>query len=317
VLLVVALVVVGALKARSAWHQFTTETAVSNSGQRFTTAGSNFRWVWWQQAWHGFTAHPGGGTGAGTFTLTNRLYRQSSLDSVSEPHDLPVQFLSEAGIVGGLLVVLAFGALLAPLRRRPGYELALGLVLPLYFLHALVDVDWDFVAVTGPALLVAGALVGRPAVRRVSPFAVLATAGAALALFVCLLLPWLGHRWSIQALGEVNTARAIKLADRARSVDPLLVEPISTQADDLQVSDPSRALELYALATRKQPANPNVWLAKGLFELRYGCPRLAYPDLQIFTNLDDHADPRVGANDKDRALRYVNSGKPDPKFCGG
>ena len=34
-----------------------------------------------------------------------------------------------------------------------------------YVLHSLVDFDWDFVAVTGPFLLSAGALLGGPAVR--------------------------------------------------------------------------------------------------------------------------------------------------------
>ena len=45
-------------------------------------------------------AHGLEGTGAGSFPLTNLLYRRSSVDTTTEPHDLPIQFLSETGIVG-------------------------------------------------------------------------------------------------------------------------------------------------------------------------------------------------------------------------
>jgi hypothetical protein len=315
-LLVAAAIVAGALKAGSAWRQFTSATPVANSGARVTDVGSNFRWPWWQQAWHAATVHPGGGTGAGTFELTNLLYRQSYLDTTTEPHQQPLQFLSETGVPGLLLFLAAIGALLAPLNRRRGHELALGLILPAWFLHGLVDIDWDFVAVSAPAFLVAGALVGRPAARRVSSFAVLASAGAAFAVFVCLLLPWLGHRWDGQAQAQlgVNDARAATLARRARAADPLLVGPVLTQAQAAEA--PATTYAYYQEATRMQPDNPYTWRALGQFLFIYGCPRLAYPALQRYTDLDDHAQPDQGATQKDAALKYVNSGKRDPAKCG-
>jgi O-antigen ligase len=316
-LLVAAVVVVGALKAGSAWRQFTSATPVGNGGARVATVGSNFRWPWWQQAWHAASVHPAGGTGAGTFELTNLLYRQSYLDTTTEPHEQPLQFLSETGVPGLLLFLAATGALVVGLGRRRGHELALGLVLPAWFLHGLVDIDWDFVAVSAPAFLVAGALAGRPAVRRAPAFAVLAAAGAALGVFVCLLLPWFGHRWASQAQGQlgVNDARAATLARRARSADPLLLDPVFTQA--LASSSPAAAYGYYQEATRMQPDNPYTWRALGEFLFAYGCPRLSLPALQRYTDLDDHAQPSQGADDKDAALAYVNSGKADPKKCGG
>src|SRR5213076_1583857 len=96
------------------------------------------------------------------------------------PHNLPLQVLSETGVVGLILLVAAVGALLRRTFRRRGHELALALILPAYLLHSLVDVDWDFVAVSAPAFLAAGALAGGVELRRVSPFATLAAAGAAL-----------------------------------------------------------------------------------------------------------------------------------------
>jgi hypothetical protein len=220
-------------------------------------------------------------------------------------------------VPGLLLFLAAIGALVAGFYRRRGHELALGLILPAWFLHGLVDIDWDFVAVSAPAFLVAASVVGRPATRRSSPFAVLAAGGAAIGVFVCLLLPWLGDRWAGQAQARlgVDDARAATLARRARAADPLLLDPVLTQA--LAASSPAAAYASFQEMTRMQPDNPYTWRYLGEFLFGYGCPRLALPALQRYTDLDDHAQPEQGADDKDAALAFVNSGKADPKKCGG
>jgi hypothetical protein len=307
----VVVLVVGALKAQSAWHSFTSSAQVSNAGVRFGSASSNYRWVWWKQAWRGFEHHVLAGTGGGTFQLTNLLYRKSYLDVTLEPHNLAVQVLSEAGLVGFVLFAAAAIALLLPGHRRKGPELALALMLPAYLLHSLVDIDWDFAAVSVPAFLAAGALAGRPGPeRRTSGFAVLALAGAALFAFGALLLPWLGARWTsdAEAITITNPARAVQLARRARSVDPLNAEAVWAQA----LSTPGYAARraLYALATRKEPANPQWWVLKGQFELASGCARAALVDFYRFNALDQYANPNDGPDDYRRALVLVNSGRP-------
>ena len=90
---VVAVVVGGVFAAGS----FTSSSPVESGSGRYTSAGSNFRWEWWQQAWHGWAGHRLAGTGAGSFHVTNLRYRGSFLDETTEPHSLPLQFLSEAG----------------------------------------------------------------------------------------------------------------------------------------------------------------------------------------------------------------------------
>src|SRR5579885_21051 len=223
--LAIAALVVGALvKGPAAWRQFTASGSVANQGAR-ASLSSNLRWTWWRQAWHGFADHPALGTGAGSFNVTNLRYRTSYLDYTIEPHDLPVQFLSEAGAVGLALFALVAFALVRPGFRRRRYELALALIPVAYLLHGLVDIDWDFVAVSAPAFLVGGALAGRPSERRVGGFATLLAAGAAAVAFCVLLLPWLGERWADAAFVADTPAQATKLANRARAVDPLLVEP--------------------------------------------------------------------------------------------
>jgi tetratricopeptide (TPR) repeat protein len=309
--LVVAAVVVGALHASSAWSQFTSvsNTQLPQGPGRIAEAGSNHRWVWWKQAWHGFTDRPLAGSGAGSFALTNLRYRTTFLDQTPEPHDLPLQFLSETGIVGLALFVLAAAALV---RRPPrdAAELALALALPAYLVHGLLDMDWDFAAVTAPAFLAAGALAARTApVRRPSPFAALAATGVALAVLSSFLLPWLGSRWAGDAESALDRpAHAIALAKRARSVNPLAVEPLFVQALAEEVrGHKQRAYALLREATRIQPKNPEAWFRLGDFALTEGCPRLSLPPLEKFTELSPQ--DRGGA-EYNRALAAVNSGKP-------
>ncbi len=302
VLALAALVAVAVLKAGS----FGSGSSVGNGAGRFGSGASNFRTVWWRQAWDGWQEQKLVGTGGGTFHLTNLRFRSSYLDETTEPHDLPVQFLSETGVVGLLLLVLAAGFLLSGSWRRRDHELALALVFPAFLVHSLIDVDWDFVAVSAPAFLVAGALLGREPLRRVSPFAVLAAAGfAALAIGV-LVLPWLGNRWATDALGA-PPARAVTLANRAESVDPLLVEPLWAKA--LAATAPERAFAFYRQAVRRQPKNPQTWLLAGRFAFGLACYQTAYTYLEKYTELDNKARASSGGDEYNAALKKVNAGK--------
>jgi hypothetical protein len=308
---VVLLVVAGAVvKGGDAWRSFTSSNEVGNSGPRFSTS-SNLRWVWWKQAWDGFDHHVLGGTGAGSFHVTNLRYRTSYLDVTSEPHDLPVQFLSESGVIGLLIFAGAMVALLRGSLRRRGHELALALFLPAFLVHGLVDIDWDFVAVAAPAFLVAGALIGRPSERRVGAFALLPAVGVAVAVAGILYLPWLGERWASDALFSVKPAHADTYAKRAKSVDPLLVEPYWARADAAdERKQYGNALYYYGQATRVQPDNADAWLNKADYELGLGCARHALTDFYKFNALNPYAAPNEGPNDYRRALALVNSGKP-------
>src|SRR5581483_272134 len=111
---------VAAAHAHTWWKQFTSSATpeVTNAQNRFVQAGSNHRWVWWKEGWQGFTHHPLLGTGAGSFEFTNLRYRSTNVDQATEPHDLPVQFLSETGVVGFVLFAAGALALVVLARRR-------------------------------------------------------------------------------------------------------------------------------------------------------------------------------------------------------
>src|SRR5437867_3933616 len=150
---------------RDRWHEFNNPASaqVANTEGRIISASSSNRWRWWQEAWNAFLDHPLKGTGAGTFGLTDRIERRTSL-AVTEPHSAAIQDLSETGIVGLLLVAVFVGAALWAIvrRERTGAVVALGLGVVICILHSLVDIDWDYVAVQGPLFLTVGALVTRP-----------------------------------------------------------------------------------------------------------------------------------------------------------
>ena len=149
------------------WSEFTNPgSQLPNNVSHLGSAKSN-RWIWWQEAWHAFTRHPGGGTGAGTFQLTNQMLHRVPV-VVDEPHSTPLQFLSETGVVGFLLYLgVAGGALWGAWRaRREPAGLALGLAVAAFFVHGIVDKDWNYVATCGPLLFLAGGLLAHPGSAR-------------------------------------------------------------------------------------------------------------------------------------------------------
>ena len=155
VLLVVAIVFAGRI-----WHAFANPVSsqLSSSRSHLGSLNSSNRWRWWQEAWQAFTQHPGGGTGAGTFQLTDQLLRQGPV-TTTEPHNVPLQFLSETGIVGFLLfLAVAAAAAASALRARGAAAVALAIVVGVFLVHLVADVDWDYLATCGPFLFVAGVL---------------------------------------------------------------------------------------------------------------------------------------------------------------
>ncbi len=157
-----------------AWHEFTKTSQDKDSDPtRIISSNSGNRWVWWKEAAGAWNDKPIGGWGAGSFPVTHLMYRQVPLD-VLQPHNVPLQFLAETGIIGAALGMGALGFLLfAALARLRGMaagrerDLAVALFAGAvaYVVHGVVDFDWDIPGVTIPALVFMGVLVAVPARR--------------------------------------------------------------------------------------------------------------------------------------------------------
>jgi len=293
---VVALVVEA--KPEGWFRDFTaqpTNAALQGGPEHLVNASSSSRWLWWKEAWRAWEKQPWRGTGAGTFELTHRLLRTNTI-VVTEPHNVPLQFLTETGLVGFVLVLLGVGAAAVGVvkRLRPARDpavVALAVLCVAYVLHTLVDFDWDFVAVTAPFLLTLGALLGGPAVRdepRVvwSPLPVAVAAALALSL----LTPWFAQRDTDSAQAAIFDGRpllALRDARNARSLNPLALDPLLAEAAALeQLGDVQAARSVYIDAVELQPLNWRAWLELGRCEEgQQDWPR-ALPALRRAVDLD-------------------------------
>jgi O-antigen ligase len=296
------------------WHDFTSSKNVpSSASNRLPSLSSNHRWTWWNEAWSSFEDAPGQGRGAGTFPLVNLLERSAPI-TVTQPHNLFLQALSDTGVVGFLLLLGAAvaGVLVAlrAVRSATGPErlavLALSIAAGAYLLQSLVDVDWDFVAVTGFLFFVVGVLAARPAVEeKVAPAWALVGAGVAVVAAASLLLPWLSTEKiddAYAAIGRYAYGDAVDDARSAHSLNSLAVEPLFVLglAENLR-GDAVAAERAYARAVRAQPKNPDAWFNLGDFELLTEHPKAACAFLTRAAALDRF--DKNAADERDRACK--------------
>ncbi len=256
------------------------QPGVGAGPERLLRVGSSDRWQWWGESVELFRERPLAGSGAGTFEVARRPIRETT-SIATEPHNLALQFLSELGVVGFALLVLLYAAaavaVVRGVRRLAGDERLAGMLLAVavaaFGLHALIEFDWDFVALTGPAVLFVGLLaaVARPVVeRRRAWLPAVAAAGVGVAALLSLGTPWAARERledSQRALPG-SPARAAAAAEDAHELNPLSAEALLAWAfaEELR-GDFERAGELYAEATELQPENPAVWRRRGAFEI--------------------------------------------------
>lgn len=158
------------------WNEFLepSEVALGVGAERLTTVRGT-RSDLYRVAIDGFEANPLVGDGAGSFEYRFARDRDVS-EKVRDAHSLPLETLGELGVVGGALMVLFVGALVAGVLRQRKRRTALtgpqvaavAGGFGVWAVHASVDWAWQMPVVTGLALiLAASALSG----QRVSPSA--------------------------------------------------------------------------------------------------------------------------------------------------
>jgi hypothetical protein len=275
-------------------------TEVTQDPARLAELSSSNRWRWWQEAWTLFEDAPAGGKGAGTFEVARRGIREGSIVT-TEPHDLPLQFLSETGVVGFLLLLGVAGAGVAaaasalrrvgPVERGAAAALALGV--GAFAVHSLVDIDWDFVAVGAPAFFSLGVLVGLGAERRARrPLAAVAIAVAAAGALYSLTAPYASGRLvdsAYDALDRGKIAQALSDGRSARWLDPLAIDPLLALGDaEAARPDEGAALRRYRQAVDLQPENSSTWYALGSYEFFTRRYRAALHDLDRTYGLDPY-----------------------------
>jgi tetratricopeptide (TPR) repeat protein len=243
---------------------------------------------------------------------------------------VPLQFLSDTGVVGAALAFGAFGLLLAValrrVRRSAGpprmLEAALLAGAAAYLVHSVYDWDWDIPAVTLPALVFLGVLAGGGPMRR-SLRASAAPRGlmlAALTLWLCVfasssVLPSLAASKAAGAVvaaasdsaGAVQHAQAS--AELASQLDPLSDAGLKVQATvALRRGQVPQAIQYLFAAVKREPSDVEAWetLAFLEFEAR------DFPAAQHATLRALQLDPlgssaRVSARRTSAAINLIES----------
>ena len=308
----------------NAWlREFRGGGQVANSG-RLGSLSSNNRWEWWKEAWRVFESKPAGGKGAQTFAVA-RLRVRKGASITNEPHNLALQALSETGIVGFLLgvgaVLAGVVAVAGAVRRLQGAEqpaaIALAIGVPLYLLHALADIDWEFVAVSAPVFFVGGLLIGAGGTARPLRARPLAAAGVAVALLAAvysLTAPWLAANRTNDAYSASSPSAAASAARDASDLNPFAVEPIWALAAAYSAArDPRDAVAQYERATRLQPENAETWVQLGEYELARCNVFPAYRALNNAYTLDPFGPAGVPGGPLDQARAYVEKRATCPR----
>jgi hypothetical protein len=325
VVALIALVIVVGNPVSRAWKDISGSACseVENSPGHVTSLGLNKRWCWWTEAWHVFAAKAPLGAGAASFEVARKRYRLNA-GSVVEPHSVPMQQLSDGGVVAFLSFLALVGAggvvCVRAMRRLEGGERAAAVALvtlpAAYVVHALVDYDWDFLAVTGPAMLALGVIAGTarsPVELARRPFVAAAGVLVALAVLVSFSFPRLSERSgraAIRALERSDYEAARHDALRARFFNPLSVDPLWTLAGiAARQGNDREALDRYVQAVELQPENPETWYAIGSYEyVVLGDLCLAYRYFNNAYTLDPAGTEWVKGGALDKSRDAVNAG---------
>jgi tetratricopeptide (TPR) repeat protein len=253
---------------------------VANDPSRLGSLDPNLRLCWWEEALDIYSHHGLAGAGAGSFEVARKRFREDARNVV-QPHSVPLQHLSDGGVAGvGLFVALVLAgvmACIAALRRLSGTERAAAAALvaapAAYVVHALVDYNWDFLAVTAPTMLALGALAGAgrdsaPGRRRpLVAVGVILVAALVLTSFSFPRLADRAERESTRELAAGDPAEARQQALWARFFNPLAADPLLALARAAERQGRVlRAEREYIRAVELQPENPELWYTLGLFQ---------------------------------------------------
>ena len=75
----VACVLAGVIVVSASGNPLGGSASVGSGPSRLGESSLNNRWGWWKEAWHGFAGEPLGGTGAGSFEIVHRKFRDSAV----------------------------------------------------------------------------------------------------------------------------------------------------------------------------------------------------------------------------------------------
>lgn len=275
--------------AAQKWETFKTDDTAGLEQSRYLSASGSGRYILWQVAWKDFASHPVLGIGTHNYEATYYQLRENSVGYARQPHMLPLEVLSERGIVGGMLFFGFFGTCLAAgLRQRftrlnaegKGMAGAIIAAVAYWFVHSCAEWFWQIPAVTLPAIVYLAMLAtswrsrseaepfeAEPPLRW--PWRAGVAAGAILAIIAIAPL-YVAHLYTEQSEATKNPWMALQAVERAQRYNP--VDPRLPQREAelrARIGDWPRAVRAYERAISLNPEHyaPRALLA-GFYEER-------------------------------------------------
>ena len=246
---------------------FKTDDASGADQSRYLSVSGSGRSTLWKVAWQDFASHPVLGVGTQNWEGTYYELREQTGGFARQPHSLPLEVLSERGVVGGALFFGFLGVcVVSGLWQRftrfhsegKGQAGALVAAVTYWFVHSSAEWFWQIPAVTMPAIVFLALLVapwgpesGPASLRR--PLRVGGVGLAILALLVFAPL-FIADRGLARSFETKDPQVALVAVERAQELNP--VEPRLAQREAeiaKSAGDWDRAEEAYKRAIRLNP----------------------------------------------------------------
>ncbi|MBA3746561.1 MAG: O-antigen ligase family protein [Solirubrobacterales bacterium] len=253
-------------------------------GSRFAALSSP-RYALWRVGVEAWREHPVAGLGQDNFIQVHSMKRETAREEPLWVHSLPLRLLVHTGLVGTVLflvfgIAAAWAAVAAWSGRagRDGARLAGAVALVpavIWLAHGSVDWLWEFPALSGPALALAGAataLSSTVAVDDCSPSSARVSrpriAGVCVAGLVCVavVLPSYVADRDVQeaaARWPANPDAAFGRLERARDLNPLSAR--ASLVEGVIAVRLNRLSQAHVSFTRAAQREPHDWFAR--FEL--------------------------------------------------
>lgn len=328
-------------RVRAAWRSFehpalqstTTGPAGPAQSVRLAAGLSGYRYDYYRVALDAFSAHPLQGIGADNFAQLY-LRKGRSATAPKYPHSIELRTLAQTGLVGLVLLLLAFGPALrralGAARHDPGLGGAVAtaalLVWVYWIVQGSVDWLWEFPALGGAAMAMLGlacacgplanassasrrACTASPVPRRRRRALAGATSLVLLAGGVSLAAPWLSEHYvgAAEASWQSEPAKAFGLLDRAASLNPLSDRPLLVKGTiALRLGQPARALQAFEGALARSRDDAYATLELGALASARGQPQQARRLLERAHGLDPDDPVTSGA-----LARVIAGGRVD------
>jgi tetratricopeptide (TPR) repeat protein len=245
--------------AEQRWEAFKNDDAAGEEQSRYLAATGSGRYTMWQVAWEDFASRPLLGIGTQNYEATHYQLREKDVGYLRQPHSLPLEVLSERGLIGGILF---FGFLATCLGsglwqrfknlspEGKGQIGAMVAAITYWFVHSSAEWFWQFPAVTLPVMVYLAMLVG--------PWGQLEVVSA---------------RWPLRLVGAGVTTLAVAAVAPLYAADHYLEQSRTS-------TDWPEALEAVERAQRFNPVSPELHQQEAKLALQSGDWEWAEDELQ-------------------------------------